>query len=395
MEFLVSAVTSCNYDTGGNPGCVMTNQFAYHVWDHVTITQTGPVLGVWTVTVQSSHRPHMLSVGDKVALSGVTFLTTTPAINGTLHTITATPTANSFRFEVTNLSVTGSSNTNARVFFMKNVYLDGNSNLVLKSDYKSSRTLVDMNRTIHTGAISTVSGDYHYGFYEIRCKLNATGKRFNSAFWVFGVTDDNCTAPAWETHENDFFEAYENESGTKIDLSNNIHKSTYAGGCGADVLSGFHHHHLFSPSELRNNFHVFGYEWTPSRNRHYYDGVQYDELYSSSVPSISGRLIANLGLFDDIPAPLQMGTNSPNYENYMTIDYIKVYELKQNCIAQTVSNFNSSTFSFGVRNSLTLNGTFTTAAGYPAVLRANSFLLDNFFTAAAGNAFMLLPTECP
>jgi len=358
-------------------GCIIQDYHFDHNIRDISVSRIGDEFTVITPF------PHELNVGDKVVFSEIQGYI--PEINSTLFTINSI-TSNTLTFTAPGISGNYTPYTGILIK-TDNVYLDGNSNLILQSDYDPHRS---RNQTIHSGAIASTKQDYYYGYYEIRCKLNSNGKRYMPAFWLYGAYLDDCNNVEYWNNENDFFEAYLDP--TSYNISSNVHN--YKGSC----LNRWGKMHSFfsENTDFFNNFHTFGYEWTPNRIIYYLDNLPYHCLNSQYVANHPLTLLTDLGI--KIPwsfAPTDLGTNPPDFKNFMTIDYIKVYNLKLNCIDETITNFNSYTYNnYSVKNKILISGTCVVKPGEPVTLRANEFLVNSPFTIPIESEMILLPTQC-
>jgi beta-glucanase (GH16 family) len=357
-----------------------------------TITFSGQ-----TVTITTKSDFNSLQTGNQINMSGITGFTSNPPLNGHVFTITAISN-NSFTIPVTSITGvmvdTGCINWDNTFNFPANVYLDGNSHLILQSDYDATRP---NNKVIHSGAITSLSTTYAYGYYEIRCKLNSYGTRYMPAFWLYGGSPGGTPCANQWYNENDIIEAFQETASTDYNLSTNLHYKT---NCDPHENGGtecFHNNYM-PGVDLSNTFHTYGYEWSPQREILYLDGVPYRTINSPYVADHGLAMSVDLGLRTPwVNAPTGgLGTNGPDYKNYMTVDYIKIYNLKRNCTAQTISNFNSSTFTdYSLRQFITINGTSAVSAGHKVTFRAqDGILINGDFTVPTGSELNLLPTIC-
>jgi hypothetical protein len=391
----IPAVVSCSgtYSVTPSRGEVVEDNYTYHVRS-VALNRISGTNTIRAIASTEDPFPIDVAVGDYIVLAEVSSSNGTvqsnPAPNSSRFTVTAVTSSSEIRFNLTSI-LSWPINTTGKIYFTKHVKVNGASELVLTSDYDVSRS-PNNNKTILTGSI--ISRDrYHYGYYEIRCKWNADGNRYLPAFWTWwtnGSCDDN--NPNFLYNENDFFEGFIDDSTNTWTHSNNIHH--FSGSFpGCDINNGKVVHKPYL-NLTNSNYHVFGYEWTPGKTLYYVDNILYDLRYSPFVSSVPSWINVNLGMqYPWGGATRGLGSGAPNYTKQMTVDYIKVYELKRNCVTEVITNFNSTTFVPGVRSVITLTGDVTTPSS-TAVLRANEFLIQGNFTAELGDSFILLPTVC-
>lgn len=289
-----------------------------------------------------------------------------------------------------------------------NQYFDFNSNNVTVINYSGINCLnlkvTDGNtsgKPIHASYIVS-DNSFGCGYYEIRCKIHCWGSSYMPAFWVmFGLgcspPCDNCeTVPGYWYKENDFFEIKCNPN--NFNMSSNAH---YYSGCNynyandpliPDLEDGgdnLYVDHFVSGTSLYNEFHTYGYEWTPERVIFYLDGEPYRTLNYS--------LIDNTPLYIRIDNKFQNGEiTDATFPGDMYVDYVRVYNLKRNCIDETITNFNSGTYkNYAVKKSITITGTSSISSTHKVTLRAqNEIKISGDFTVASGGELTLLPTEC-
>lgn len=280
----------------------------------------------------------------------------------------------------------------------KKIFIPG----ILDLDYlelKAELFPSDINKPIHSGIIR-YNTPIKYGYFEIRCRIRTSGMKYNSAFWVWMSNNCNCDIAPYDcssgwSDEIDFFEALPLCTGTpglfdKISLERNVYY--YYMSC-ENLLDKKSFE--YDINDLSQNFHTYGYEWTPNNVISYFDGIPYSYLYRTNLPYHELDLIAQLGLSDN--------GNEYNYPNnymtfpaYMDIDYIKVYDLnKGDYIDYAVSTFNPDTYTYTVKKSITIQGgTSTIVSGKKVTLRAEDYILINGeFTVDNGAELTLLPTK--
>lgn len=228
---------------------------------------------------------------------------------------------------------------------------------------------------------------YSCGYYEIKCKIDAFGK-FMPAFWILESSSNfahgSCPPGLWYD-EIDFFEAITGSG--DVDMSSNLHYYRHSTGCvrnngQPETFKSYIY------NDVRNNFHTFGFEWTPERLICNVDGYVYRVLNTSLINTTPLKIWLNHSV--------QSGANSSNstFPSNFFIDYVKVYDLKRNCIDVTIPNYNSSSYNqYEIKKSITINGTSVVYG--PSTLRAQDGIeITGDFTVNPGAEFLLLPTKC-
>jgi hypothetical protein len=370
------------------------------------------------VTISTGSTDLGIAVGQVIELENITGITSTPSINGTAFTVTSVSTSApwTFTFQVTSISGTWGSNgcvvgfDNYSDNLPQNDKIDGQSHLILITDYNASRP---NGKVLHYGAISSTKL-FSYGYYEIRSKMNSKGCRMDLGFWEFnGAGTGSCGDVGYLGYsENDFYETtrWSNTDST-WNLSSCVHswKNSYPSceddsGINQEIADTLHDTNLYA------NYHTYGYEFDRGRILYYKDGVQYnarvgdkfvgyplDSLWLEvSVEPING---INNGVQYSYTGTTYLGP-SP-YINEMTVDYVKVYNLKlsgANCSSltnNTTTNFNPSTFTYELYNNITINGTATYGSGVYETLRAvNNISISGSFVVPSGSSLLLLQTPC-
>ena len=189
-------------------------------------------------------------------------------------------------------------NNEQEIYSPDEVYLDGNSNLVIRS---RRRSLGGCEFT--SGAIVSKFAQA-YGRFEIRAKLPVGGQGLWPALWL--VPSDT-----WPP-EIDIVEAVNDMStiwmvyhwGTESNHQSD--GSSYSG--------------LSSPSTA---FHIFALEWEPGAIRWYIDDVLRKTHTGSDVTNIPMQIYLNTALGGDWPGSVGSSTSFPQY---FLIDYVRIYK---------------------------------------------------------------------
>jgi len=252
----------------------------------------------------------------------------------------------------------------------------------------------DVTKPIHSGTV-TATTKMLYGYFEIRARIRATaGYQYNSAFWLWDSYNCDCpsSCPGWYD-EIDFIEAlprgtYSGGSYEYMEFQRNT--NVRVGTCSGETDHITPH---FSIAESQN-FHVYGFEWTPNNVICYRDGVPYSYLYKTILPTHPMNMMLQLG-FSDNGVYYTDPANHMVFPNYMDIDYVKVYDLdKGDFINYSVTSFNPDTYNYTVKNTITIGGgTTTIVSGKNVTLRAeNDMTINGEFTVDNGAEFTMLPT---
>ena len=261
---------------------------------------------------------------------------------------------------------------------------------------------------------TTGLGRFKYGYFEIRCKL-PTHKGAFPAFWLHGAST-NSSDPYYE--EIDIFEyswALGSPSADWLPIPNP--NPTFPGDPRVITTGIYHNLHGQGYSfdtdtyarnypRLSNNqgdlsdWHIYSCEWMPDHVYWYLDG----QLVNSFVDPLH------------IPRhPMYLKTNYAidNYcmhngsiwmgSGYLTIDYIKVYQLNCDCSTDEVITCQNDLNSFivhpSVKNSISIapiSGTITVGNTDKVTFRvADTFEITGPFQADYGCEFTVIRQDCP
>lgn len=149
-----------------------------------------------------------------------------------------------------------------------------------------------------------------YGYYEMRAKMQIGGG-VHCAWWLIGFEDDPN-----QSCEIDIFEIL----GTDV---NRVWSTVHSW---KDATIKYHTEHpLFANKSLADEFHVYGFEWTPEGVTTYVDGIQ----VMSHKAVITYPLIQIVSFYDNRKAKnAWTGTfdSSIPYPKSFDIDYIRIYK---------------------------------------------------------------------
>jgi beta-glucanase (GH16 family) len=196
----------------------------------------------------------------------------------------------------------------------KNVYQDGNGNLVIKalnqkykgSNYTSARLLTQ-------GLFTQL-----YGRIEARIQL-PFGQGIWPAFWMLG---DNINAVNWPTcGEVDIMENIGNQPSTN---NGTVHGPGYSGAGGLTAAYTLPNGEVFSA-----DYHVFAIDWSPTAISFSVDGNVYATKTPSDMPSGDTWvfthpffILLNMAVGGDYPGNPNSTTVFPQT---MLVDYVRVY----------------------------------------------------------------------
>jgi beta-glucanase (GH16 family) len=156
---------------------------------------------------------------------------------------------------------------------------------------------------------------FTYGRIEARLQV-PYGQGIWPAFWMLG---SDITSNPWPNcGEIDIMEHIGREP---YNVYGTVHGPNYSG---ANGVGNF----ITLPQPVKDSFHVFAVEWTPTEIRWYLDGVQYHSVTPSTVP---GTWVFNHDFF--IILNVAVGGYWPGYPDAtttfpqrMTVDYVRVYQ---------------------------------------------------------------------
>jgi hypothetical protein len=149
-----------------------------------------------------------------------------------------------------------------------------------------------------------------YGYYEMRAKMQVGGG-VHCAWWLIGFEDDPN-----QSCEIDIFEIL----GTDVDrIWSTVHSWK-------DSTIQYHTEHpWFANKKLAEEFHVYGFDWTPEGVTVYVDGIQ----VMTHKAAITYPLIQIISFYDNRKAKNGWtGTYDPSvpYPKSFDIDYIRMYK---------------------------------------------------------------------
>ena len=239
-----------------------------------------------------------------------------------------------------------------------------------------------------SGWIETTGAyDIHYGYIEARIKfpykkVNGKSWGFWPAFWTFVGYHTNSNPAEIDIFEVSCARHPVNEFTTNVHTCYNSDDDPT---CDEKQYSGVHAFQNFQ----FNDWHTYAIEWNRNRIIWYLDGKAFRTLNNHNVID-PVRLILNMGVDRK-----NLLSTFPPFQEYMFVDYVKVYCLKcdKNTVVNEISNFN--TYHYTVKKSITLSNATTIPAGSNISLRANDFIeLKPGFEVQTGKELYLDVSPC-
>ena len=275
------------------------------------------------------------------------------------------------------------------------------------------------NKLYFSGAIEYVKnvwfpwrGMFRYGYFEIRCKLPKHKGAF-PAFWLHSsstVQQD----PYYE--EIDIFEynwkigdpnsyhwAFTNPDptypGDPYVITTGIYRNLTGNSIDFDTET-FARNYPRLPAEADDisGWHTYSCEWMPDHVYWYLDGQLVNSYYNvAHIPSHPMTLKTNYAIdgYCNYGDTTWMGTGE------MTIDHIKVYQLKCNCNTEKTITCQSdlNLFDYTVKKSITIaptNDTIVVGATDKITFRATDFFeITGPFEVQQGGEFTVIRQDCP
>jgi len=226
---------------------------------------------------------------------------------------------------------------------------------------------------------TTPAYNVKFGYIEARIKLPyRAGKQwgFWPAFWTFSSGATNAA-------EIDIFEMFSGHYNNPNTLSNGIHRHY-------NFNEGYGISHEFSNFNY-TDWHTYAIEWNADRIIWYLDGNAIRTLNSHSIAG-PVRIILNLAIQKESK---YLPPTSPPFQEYMYVDYVKVYQLRcdKNSVVTKITNFN--TYDYSVKKSISLDNQTIIPANSNITLRATDFIeLKPGFEVQTGRTLYLDVTPC-
>lgn len=257
----------------------------------------------------------------------------------------------------------------------------------------------------HSGTIETIV-PVGYGYYEIESKMPIHAGA-NTSFWFWssiGGTYNEIDVFEHSTeHCQDIMDRkilsgiWYNPDGTNLDGYYDSINHVYIHGA---------HRYANKEYEIHNStfdeYHTFGCLWLPEKVTIFCDGTVVTECNNSNcIPNHSMYL--KITHKEDIDARLNDDNDTiwGNWNDTVTINYVKAYRLKADCnedaVIRSISDF--SNYSYSVKQSITM-GSITGVLSLPNniqfTMRAvDSIVMDKGFEVPVGTSMTLITQECP
>lgn len=233
-----------------------------------------------------------------------------------------------------------------QLYLANNVYTSG-GNLIIKVD--DNQTYCPPNPPTVWGACWPCDNQWYnyssgwvetkqayntqYGYIESRIKM-PYGFGFWPAFWTFvGSGLPNSTNAA----EIDIFENLGHNPANII--TTNIHKNYPDGNI-------YYEEHMPTNYSWANTWHTYAVEWSPNKIIWYLDGSPI-RIFPNHGIIDPVRIILNLAIARYLP------NSSTPFPSYMYVDYVKVYELDNDCNTNlNVCNYNFSSHDNKVKKNI-------------------------------------------
>jgi len=171
----------------------------------------------------------------------------------------------------------------------------------------------------YTSAKLTTSrkGDWLYGRFEIRAKLN-NGQGIWPAIWM--MPTDNAYGGWPSSGEMDIMELLGHQP-------NKVYATVHWSAGGHQMQGGSK---TMTAGNFAEDFHTFAYEWEPGRQRWYIDDVQYFTTARGNPFDRRFYLILNLAVGGSWPGNPNATTPFPND---MRVDFVRVYTVDPSIVA--------------------------------------------------------------
>jgi len=150
---------------------------------------------------------------------------------------------------------------------------------------------------------------------------------------------------------------------------------------------------------LYKDWHTYSVEWDADKITWYIDGKTLRTTANRDLDSFGNRIVDPIKIILSAHVQPEKVLNDEPFEEFMHVDYVKVYRLKYDCGTPIVGIPDFSTFDYKVKKSIKLNSpmywTGRTAATKTVFLRATDFIeLQAGFEAPLGVELYLDINPC-
>lgn len=243
-----------------------------------------------------------------------------------------------------------------------------------------------------SGWMEVLQMKFCYGYFEIRCKL-PLHIGAHTAFWLYGTGNNTY-------EEIDIFE--HSDGDCQGDLLHGYSSGIWHNPDGSSNEYKYfeQHYHLPMTSPDFGQYHTFGCEWTSNYVKYYCDGELMSEYYDKlHIPVRPKYLIMNYAL-DRLALNNNNSPNGWSGTDVMTIDYVKVYQLRSDC--ETDEHITTSTqfvnFDRKLKKSITIgssNNAIVVPQNTHMTMYANDYILiDGEFELPLGSKLQLQTENC-
>lgn len=249
----------------------------------------------------------------------------------------------------------------------------------------TQKTIVSTHFDYTSGVIKTRKS-YDYGFYEIRCEL-PKGRGLWPAFWM--LSSGNCWYNEIDVVEpGGLNSTYADEYGANYHWKDFSTCQRYPRGRLIDNLP-----------DLSQSMNTYAVEWSPGLMIWYFNGeiVEWvkDDIYT---PTHSMPILVNVAI-----DPYYKPNSSTSFPQYMTVDWVKVHDLKIDCSkSEHIRNSTDiSNYSSAVKKSVRIGGSGyspTISTNNNLTIRATDFVtIDKGATINPGSSghFTIIVSDCP
>ena len=264
-----------------------------------------------------------------------------------------------------------------------------NGNLVIEINNKDT---VFNNVTKHytSGSIQSRK-KYHTKFGYIEGRFQIPYKSgFWPAFWTWRGYTQNYSNEA----EIDIFEMLGGKYPSNT-ITTNIHTCYLSGICDEN-----HYEVLAIPSFDYEDWHTYAVEWDPFKISWYLDNnlirtIANENLdYSGNSIIDSVQILINVAI-TRVDNGAYLPPTSPFFQEYMLVDYVKVYQLMCDDTTVVIDIPNYNTFNYGIKQSISLSSVSSLVSGQNITLRASDFIeLKNGFEVPLGAELYLDINTC-
>lgn len=238
--------------------------------------------------------------------------------------------------------------------------------------------------------VETTNENFHYGYYEIRAKMDHRPGFFPAIWLINSITNP----PHYS--EIDICEIIGNQQRTDP-LSNSLmvqnHFTSNLHPLFPTLDSGKFYKEI--PINDYRQYHTYGLDWQPNKISWYIDNVLVRIAYPTLPFDVSMRLVFDVKVTEPLVQLFYGGGNpyTPDYPAKMYIDYFKFYQLKGNC-SSTINNcnYNFSTHINNTKQSYEVGGSGCNnivPSNQYYVFKGNNFVeLKEGFEVPLGSSFL-------